>query len=136
MRAVIDTNIIIRALIKPRGTVGPVLERLAAGDFQAIYSEPLLEELLAKLALPRIREKYHLMDVDVSAFLALLAVRGELVEPARRVTVCRDPDDDMLIEAALEGRAEWVVSGDEDLLTLKTFEGVRFVTPRTFLEAF
>jgi len=56
-----------------------------------------------------------LTDVDISDLLALLALRGELVEPQRKVKVCRDPDDDMLIEAALEGRAEWVVTGDEDL---------------------
>jgi len=136
MRAVIDTNIIIRALIKPVGTVGPVLDRLGAGDFTAIYSEPLLEELLAKLALPRIRKKYDLTDVDVSDLLALLALRGELVEPQRKVKVCRDPDDDRIIEAALEGRAQWVVTGDEDLLSLKNFESVRFVTPRRFLEVF
>ena len=68
--------------------------------------------------------------------MALLALRGELVSPARRVKVCRDPKDDMVIEAALAGEAEYVVTGDEDLLTLRRFETVRFVTPRTFLRAF
>ncbi|HEX9726517.1 MAG TPA: putative toxin-antitoxin system toxin component, PIN family [Vicinamibacteria bacterium] len=135
MRAVIDTNIFIRALIKPSGSVGPVLDRLAAGDFTAIYSEPLLEELLATLALPRIRKKYRLSDVDIADLLALLALR-ELVEPGRNVKVCRDPDDDMFIEAALEGKAAWVVTGDEDLLSLKKFESIRFVTPRRFLDSF
>ena len=59
MRAVIDTNILIRALIKPLGTVGPILEQLSVGHYVAIYSEALLTEWLAKLALPRIRTKYH-----------------------------------------------------------------------------
>lgn len=136
MRAVIDTNIIIRALIKPRGTVGPVLDRLRNGEYTAVYSEPILEELLAKVALPRIREKYHLGEEDIEALLALLALRGELVSPVRRVKACRDPDDDMVIEAALEGKAEWVVTGDGDLLILEKFEGIRFVPPRTFLQAF
>lgn len=136
MRAVLDTNIVIRALIKPAGTVGPVLERLAAGDFTAVYSEPILEEFLAKLALPRIRKKYHLTDEDIADLLALLALRGILVEPKRSVKVCRDADDNMVIEAALEGGAEWIVTGDEDLLSLKKFESVRMVTPRRFLGAF
>lgn len=136
MRAVIDTNIIIRAVIKPRGTVGPVLERLRNGEFTAIYTESILEEMLAKLALPRIREKYQIGDDDVESLLGLLALRGELVNPSRSVRACRDPDDDMFIEAALEGNAEWVVTGDRDLLSLEKFEGVRFVTPRTFLQAF
>lgn len=135
MRAVLDTNIIIRALIKPSGAVGPILQRLRDGHFTAVYSEPLLEELLAKLALPRIRQKYRLTDADIADLLGLLALRGELVKPERSVKVCRDPNDDMVIEAALAGGAEWVVSGDQDLLSMKKFENVRFVSPRTFLQA-
>jgi putative PIN family toxin of toxin-antitoxin system len=135
MRAVIDTNILIRALIKPTGTVGPILERLSAGHYVAIYSEPLLTELLAKLALPRIRTKYHLDDAVIETTLALIALRGELVLPIRKINICRDPNDDMLIEAALAGSAQYIVSGDEDLLILKRFETVRVVTPRTFLAA-
>jgi len=136
MRAVIDTNIIIRALIKPLGTVGPVLDRLRDGAFLAVYSEPLLEEMLAKLALPRIRDKYRLTPDDIQDLLALLALRGELVKSERKIKICRDPHDDMLVEAAVEGAAQWVVTGDQDLLSLKEFETVRFVTPRVFLEAF
>lgn len=134
MRAVIDTNILIRALIKPTGSVGPILRRLRDGDFTAVYSESLLDELLEKLALPGIRDKYKLSDTDVSDFLALLALRGEMIEPKRKVNVCRDPDDDMVIEAALEGQARYVVTGDRDLLSLEKFEAVDFVTARIFLQ--
>ena len=136
MRAVVDTNIVLRSLIKPQGTVGPVLGRLRNGDYVAIYSEPTLDELLAKLALPRLREKYQLDEEVTEDLVALLALRGELVKPVRSVRVCRDPHDDMFIEAALSGAAEYVVTGDQDLLSLRRFEGVRFVTPRTFLTAF
>lgn len=133
LRAIVDTNILIRAVIMPGGTVGPVLTRLRDGDYTLVYSAPLIDELLAKLALPRIREKYHVNDQDVDDLLALIALRGELVTPTRKVKICRDPKDDMFIEAALTGGAEVVVTGDEDLLTLKKFETVRFVTPRAFL---
>lgn len=135
MRAVVDTNILIRALIKPRGTVGPVLTHLAEGKYVIVYSEPLLDELIAKLVLPRIRIKYAIDDQTVETTVALLALRGELVHPTRRVQVCRDPQDDMLIEAALAGNAEYLVTGDEDLLVLKKYETVRIVTPRVFLAA-
>jgi putative PIN family toxin of toxin-antitoxin system len=133
-RAVVDTNILVRALIKPAGTVGPALTRLRNGDYTLVYSQSLIDELLAKLALPRIREKYHLSDGDVDDLLALIALRGELVSPTRTVKVCRDPKDDMFIEAALAGQAEVVVTGDEDLLILKRFETVGFVTSREFLD--
>ena len=135
IRAVVDTNILIRALIKPTGSVGPVLQRLAADDYRLVYSEALLSELLAKLALPRIRTKYHLDDGSIETTLALLALRGELVKPTRSIKVCRDPDDNMLLEAAAAGAAHYIVTGDEDLLVLKKFETIRIVTPRVFLAA-
>ena len=101
----------------------------------AIYSQPLLDELLEKLALPRIHDKYALDEEAIETTLAVLALRGELVSPARLVHVCRDPDDDALIQAAIAGDAAYVVSGDEDLLVLERFETVCFVTPRAFLAA-
>jgi putative PIN family toxin of toxin-antitoxin system len=91
---------------------------------------------LAKLALPRLRDKYHLTDETTADLVALLALRGELVKSERKVKICRDPQDDMFIEAALAGAAEYVVTGDKDLLSLRKFESVRFATPRIFLAAF
>lgn len=132
-RAVVDTNILLRALIKPHGTVGPILTRLAAGDYVLVYSQFVLDELLEKLALPRIHQKYSLDDQTVETTLALLALRGEFVYPTREIRVCRDPDDDVLIETALAGNAEYIVTGDQDLLVLKKFETVRIVTPGVFL---
>jgi putative PIN family toxin of toxin-antitoxin system len=133
IRAVVDTNILIRALIKPRGTVGPVLAHLAESQYTIVYSEPMLDELIAKLALPRIREKYGIDQETIETTIALLAIRGELVHPTQPVKVCRDPKDDMLIEAALAGGAEFLVTGDEDLLVLKKYGTVQVITPRTFL---
>ena len=133
MRAVIDTNILIRSLIKPHGTVGPIIPRWRDGDCALVYSAPLVDELVAKLSLPRIRVKYHVGVEEVEALVALIVLRGERVTPTRKVKLCRDPKDDMFIEAALAGEAQYVVTGDDDLLTLKKFETVRFVTPRVFL---
>jgi putative PIN family toxin of toxin-antitoxin system len=135
VRAVIDTNVLLRALIKPTGSVGPIISRLRDGDYTIVYSIPLIDELTEKMALPRIRHKYQIQQSDMEAILALIAMRGELVQPVRKVKVCRDPGDDMVIEAALAGEAEYVVTGDKDLLVLKRSETVLFVTPRTFLAA-
>ncbi|HLB48530.1 MAG TPA: putative toxin-antitoxin system toxin component, PIN family [Anaerolineales bacterium] len=133
MRAVLDTNILIRALIRPQGRVGPIIPRLAKGDYALVYSAPIRNELIAKLPLPRIRNKYNLTDTQIEALLDLIALRGQLVAPERRVKICRDPHDDMFIEAALAGSAEYVVTGDDDLLSLEKFETVQFIIPRQFL---
>ncbi|MBC8248794.1 MAG: putative toxin-antitoxin system toxin component, PIN family [Anaerolineales bacterium] len=134
-RAVVDTNILIRALIKPQGTVGPVLTRLRDGDYTLLYAEPLLDELMAKLALPRIRDKYHLADDDVETVLALILLRGESVMPQRRITACRDPKDNVVLEVAVAGEADYIVTGDNDLLVLHPFEDIPIVGPAEFLEA-
>jgi putative PIN family toxin of toxin-antitoxin system len=134
-RAVVDTNILIRALIKPQGTVGPVLTRLRDGDYTLLYAEPLLDELVAKLALPRIREKYHLTGEDVETVLALILLRGEPVVPQHRITACRDPKDNVMLEVAVAGEADYIVTGDNDLLVLHPFEGIPIIGPAEFLKA-
>ena len=133
IRAVVDTNILICSLIKPHGTVGPIIPHLRDGDYTLVYSAPLVDELVAKLSLPRIQVKYHVRLEEIEALVALIVLQGERVIPTRKVKLCRDPKDDMFIEAALAGEAQVVVTGDDDLLTLNKFETVWFVTPRAFL---
>jgi uncharacterized protein len=133
MRAVVDTNILVRALIKPQGTVGPVLRQFRDGEYRLLYSETLLAELVDVLSRPRIRDKYGIGTDDVATVLALIDLRGELIVPRRRITVCRDPKDNQVLEAATAGRADVIVSGDDDLLVLDPFEGIPIVTPAVFL---
>ena len=133
MRAVIDTNILVRAVIKPLGTVGPVLRRLRDGDYILVYSEPLITEFVDVLNRPRIKDKYGLAPEDIETVVALILLRGEAVVPTRRITICRDPDDNMFLEAAVDGGADIIVSGDDDLLEIEAFEGIPIVTPGEFL---
>jgi putative PIN family toxin of toxin-antitoxin system len=134
MRAVVDTNILIRAVIKPRGTVGPVLLRLRNGEYTLLYAQPLLEELIDVLNRPRISEKYQLTDQDIQAVVRLILLRGEPVATVKRIVACRDPKDDKFLEVAVAGGADVIVSGDEDLLTLHPFAGIPVVAPVTFLQ--
>ena len=133
MRAVVDTNILVRALLKPAGSVGPVLTRLRDGDYTLVYSAALLEELVDVLVRPRLRQKYGLQDADVETVLRLILLRGEAVTPVRRIVACRDARDDKVLEAAVAGEVEVIVSGDEDLLVLSPFEGIPIVEPAAFL---
>jgi putative PIN family toxin of toxin-antitoxin system len=101
IRAVIDTNLIISALLKPTGTVGAVLGRLREGEYEIVLSEPLLAELVDVLNRPRIKDKYGIDPDDIEIVLALLLLRGISVEPVERIDVCRDPKDNVILEAAL-----------------------------------
>lgn len=136
IRVVIDTNVLVSAVIKSSGTLGQVLCRLRDGDFVLLYSEPILTEVVDVLNRPRIRDKYRLDPSDIETVVSLILLRGEAVVPTRRITVCRDPKDNMFLEAAADGDASMIVSGDDDLLDLEAFKGIPVVTPADFLAEF
>ncbi|HET8630101.1 MAG TPA: putative toxin-antitoxin system toxin component, PIN family [Thermomicrobiales bacterium] len=133
MRAVVDTNVLVSALIRREGAVGPVLAYLKEGAFTLLYTDQLLAELISVLARPRIRDKYLAGRADVGAILLTIAREGESVVTSRTITVCRDARDNWLLEAAVAGRADAVVTGDRDLLVLHPFEGIPIITPTSFL---
>jgi len=134
MRAVVDTNILVRAIIRPHGSVGPVLLRLRQGEYTLLYAWESLEELIDVLSRPRIRDKYQLTDGDIATVVGLILVRGEEVTTAERIAVCRDPRDDKFLEIAVSGEADVIASGDQDLLVLHPFAGIPIVPPNAFLQ--
>jgi putative PIN family toxin of toxin-antitoxin system len=133
MRAVVDTNILVRAVLKPTGSVGPVLQRLRRREYTLLISRATLDELAEVLYRPRLRTKHQLSDRVLRATIRLIVLRGELIRPERRIVACRDPRDDKFLEVAASGRAQVLVSGDEDLLTLHSFERIPSVAPARFL---
>ena len=134
IRAVIDTNILVRATIMPHGSVGPVLRHLRNGDYLLLYAEALLHELVDVLNRPRIRQKYSLQQEDIHAIVNLLLLRGEAVLATQPILACRDPKDNKFLEVAVAGEANVLVSGDEDLLVLHPFQGIPIVQPFAFLQ--
>lgn len=133
MRVVVDTGILVSALIRPSGSIGDILHALRNGRCTAIYSTPMMLEVTEVMSRPNIREKYHLQPGDIAALINLVRLRGELVIPKRTITACRDPKDNKFLEAALAGEADAIVTGDEDLLILHPFEGVDILRPAELL---
>jgi uncharacterized protein len=139
VRAVIDTGILVSALIRPQGTTGEVLHALRDGRFTAVYSTDLLVEIIDVLGRPALRNKYHIEPDDIIVVVNLIRLRGDLVVPARKVsaspsgTMCRDSKDDKFLEVALTAKADCIVSGDADLLDLTPFENNPILRPAEFL---
>jgi len=133
MRAVVDTGILISALIRPQGMIGDVLRALRDGRFTPIYSTPMVVEIIDVLGRPKFQEKYNIQPDDMTALVNFLRLRGELVVPNREITACRDPKDNKFLEAALAGEADAIVTGDDDLLVLHPFEGKDILRPAEFL---
>lgn len=135
MRAVLDTNVIISALLRNPSVPRQIVDAALEGRFELVNSEPLRIELLRVLNRPRVSRRIPERDSLISGFVARLWHRSTMVEPRRRVNIVhRDPADNRVIEAALAGRCEYIISGDADLLQLGVVEGARIVTPAEFLK--
>jgi putative PIN family toxin of toxin-antitoxin system len=133
MRVVIDTNVLASALIRKQGASGEVLRRLREAQFVLVYSVPLLVELVDVLSRPRIQNKYNIQSEDITALINLIRLRGDLITPHIKINACRDPKDNFLLEAAIEGEADYLVTGEDDLLELNQYQSVVILRVAEFL---
>ena len=128
MKAVFDTNVYIAAFIT-NGVCAKILLRGRQAQVELVGSPFILNEfervLIRKLSLsrPEAQEAKRLISEAMHA----------IVHPHESVTgVCRDPDDDAILACALESKADYLVTGDDDLLKLKTFRATQIISPREF----
>ena len=115
VRAVIDTNIWVSAILNPFGFPSRLRQSFTKGLFQTVISEPLFLELAEVLNRPRIKDKYGLIAADIEELLVLIEERSDPVLLSGDVTICRDSGDNMVIETAVKGRAEYLVTRDDDI---------------------
>ena len=133
-RAVIDNNVFVSGLIKSNGPPGRILASQRRGHFDLVTSAPLLQELEAVLLRPHILKLIRATESDVVDFVDQLRADAIVVTPDFTLTVVeRDPDDNRVLEAAVAGRVDFIVTGDQDLLVLESFRGIAVVTPARFL---
>jgi len=129
-RVVLDTNVLDSAMIghgKPRRLLKHVLAR---------HSTVASREMVAELADVLSRDKFSLTQRQIERFLEIYLRRCEIVRLRRYVhTVEEDPDDDVVLDTAVNGRADVVVTGDRHLLRLKSFEGAQILTVDEALRA-
>ena len=96
-----------------------------------LLSFEVLTELYEVLSRKQFRR--YVSEEDVRTFIAALARETEWVQAGIQISVCRDPDDDKFLGLAVSGRADYIVSGDNDLLSLSPFRGIRILAPHAFL---
>jgi putative PIN family toxin of toxin-antitoxin system len=134
IHAVLDTNVLVSAFLIRLGPPRQILNAWQEGKFELVTSLPILQEVDEVLHRERIQRKYSLREDDIWAYLLLLTVQGIVVPPVPNVdVVSRDPADNKILSAALVGQAQFIVSGDNDLLALGAFGDTKIVTPREFL---
>jgi len=127
MRVVFDTNIFIAAALKS-GLAEDILQMAAEENLIAlVVSSEILSEFAEKL-----KEKFKWQDIDINLFTDYICDISEIVKAEERLdAVVRDPEDNKILECALSGKADLIVTSDQDLIKLKTFRGIDIIHPRT-----
>jgi len=127
VKIVLDTNVLIAALIA-RGVCHQLLEHCALRH-TLFTSDFILEETQEKLI-----EKFGYSTELAAESRSVLLSRMTIISPSKLDNpVCRDPDDDNILAAAVSGKCDCIITGDKDLLVLKGYEGINIFSPRDFL---
>lgn len=134
-RVVIDTNVLISGIIQRSGFPFKVVKLWEDEVIVLITSIATIEEAERVLNYPKIRKRYALTNDDISRTVSNLLKYSVLVEdPPIPNVVEQDPDDNKILATALAGKADYIISGDMHLLTLKNYRGIEIVTPKRFME--
>ena len=130
MRVVLDTNVLVSALLFT-GTASEILPLWQKGVITILLSRDVLEEYLRVLSYL----KFQLAEAEIKALIEEeLLPFVTVVKPKRRLSVVkRDPSDNKFLECALAGKAQVIVSGDKDLISIGHYRRVRIQTPAQFL---
>lgn len=131
LRVVLDTNIWISALIVPVGK--PAQIRNYGEALTPLISEDILAEVSKVLRYPRIMRRYGITEDGISKYLTELRRICTLVDVTTEVRVVEDLRDDMIVACAIDGQADYIVSGDPHLLRLGNYQGIHIVSPSSFL---
>ncbi len=128
MKAVLDTNVLISAYLSSRGAPAEMLRRWRSGEFTLVLSALIILEFERVLRRPKFRAY-----LDPGALpLDELRAQAEIVLPVDVMAVLDDPSDDVIVGTALAGGADVIISGDDHLLRLDIYRGIKILTPRQF----
>lgn len=128
MRVVFDTNIFISALILPGSRAEVAVLRIIDGKDTLVISHKIIDEVLTVLARKFGKDAEALSRVAVN-----LAGIGEIVDPAEKLNVLDDESDNRILECAVKGNAEAIITGDKAMLMLKKYRHIRIIPLSEFL---
>ena len=135
IKAVVDTNLLVSAFISPFSYPREIERCWRRGEFILITSREIVEEINRVLHLPRIQVKYHLSESDIQAFVLTLIHKGNCVSGELALKgVAPDPGDDKIISCAVEGEAQFIVTGDKALQQLKEYQGIKTINAEEFIK--
>lgn len=132
-RIVLDSSIWVRGAISKTGSSGYIIQSWREGAIEVVVSREILAETYEVLLRSHIQKKRHLTHAQKRRVVTVMAKYGLLVRPTVKVdAVADDPDDNVVIATAIAGNATIIVSGDEHLLALREYQGIRIIDAPTF----
>ena len=136
IRAVLDTNLFVSGLFASHGTMANLQQLWVSGAFDLAVSEEILLEIAATLQKPSIQKELFLKPEEIGVIVNLIRERAFIVTNDLYTTdkITADPDDNKFLGCALEAKADFVVSGDNHLLSLKHFHRIQIVDAYTFIK--
>ena len=133
MRLVLDTNIYVSNLISEKGNPAKIVRWWLEGEFDVLVSQPIIDEILRVSGYERIQKKYAQVRENRLEYAALIAEQALWIEPQEKLDViAADESDNRYVECAVAGGAQYIITGDEHLLELGEYEGIRVLTPAAF----
>ncbi len=134
--AVLDTNVIVSAILTPKSPPGRIMKAWEDRLFQLCLSKPLFSEIKQVLSRPWLAKKYHILPEQRDQLLWRFQRFSHFVAklPKLKPIIREDPADDIILATALAARAEVIVSGDKHLQELKEYHRISIVSPKDFLE--
>lgn len=137
MRVVLDTNIFVSAFLSPKGGPARILKLFQLEAFDLLISEEILVEYQKALNYERVKQIHKLTDVQISRIIEDLRIFGTIVNvTSSLLVVAGDPDDNKFFECAIDGEADYIVSGDALVLAVKIHSGIRVFSSQLFLSLF
>lgn len=131
----IDTNVFVSGLISGAGSPARILRTVQSKRAIHLVSDPIVEEYLRVLDYPRIRKFKRITDAFIADIAAYLVYQTDRIELQSRISTSPDPDDDLFLNTAVDGRATLLVTGDKtDLLALRMVEDIPIVSAREAVE--
>ncbi len=132
-RVVIDTNVLISGIIQHSGFPFRVVKLWENASLVLITSVATIRETERVLNYPKIKRVYRLTDDDINRVLSNLITYSVFVDSVSKVDVIReDPEDNNILATAIDGKADYIISGDTHLLQLKKYNSIDIVTPKEF----
>ena len=135
LRLVLDANVFVSAVLKPQSELARIFDLVKAGKVKLIISPDILSEIRAVLLYPKLRVRHRRTPKKIDDFLKK-TVRVSIITSGKiKVEEIKDdPEDNKYLAAAVEGNADFIISGDHHLRDLGIFRGIRILTPSIFLK--